>query len=39
MIRAVFLDIDGTLVSFTTHRIPQSTVDALTEFHNRGGKV
>lgn len=39
MIRAVFLDIDGTLVSFTTHRIPQSTVDALTEFHNGGGKV
>ena len=28
-IKALFFDIDGTLVSFKTHRIPQSTVDAL----------
>ena len=39
MIRAAFFDIDGTLVSFTTHLIPQSTVDALTEFHKRGGRM
>ena len=30
-IKALFFDIDGTLVSFQTHRIPQSTVDALEE--------
>jgi len=28
-IKALFFDIDGTLVSFNTHKIPQSTVDAL----------
>ncbi|MBM6992458.1 MAG: Cof-type HAD-IIB family hydrolase [Prevotella sp.] len=28
-IKALFFDIDGTLVSFKTHVIPQSTVDAL----------
>lgn len=28
-IKALFFDIDGTLVSFQTHRIPQSTVEAL----------
>lgn len=39
MIRAAFFDIDGTLVSFTTHRIPQSTVDTLTAFHRRGGRI
>ena len=27
MIKAIFFDIDGTLVSFNTHRIPQSAVD------------
>lgn len=39
MIKAAFFDIDGTLVSFTTHKIPQSTVDALNAFHDKGGKV
>lgn len=29
MIRAIFLDVDGTLVSFDTHRVPQSAIDAL----------
>ena len=28
-IKALFFDIDGTLVSFKTHQIPQSTVDAI----------
>lgn len=28
MIKALFFDIDGTLVSFRTHRIPKSTVQA-----------
>ena len=27
--KALFFDIDGTLVSFNTHEIPASTVDAL----------
>ena len=34
--KALFFDIDGTLVSFNTHSIPQSTVDALTEAKRRG---
>ena len=29
MIKALFFDIDGTLVSFHTHRIPRSTVESL----------
>lgn len=39
MIKALFFDIDGTLVSFNTHIIPQSTVDALREAKARGVKV
>ncbi len=38
-IKALFFDIDGTLVSFQTHRIPQSTVDALEQAKARGVKV
>lgn len=38
-IKALFFDIDGTLVSFKTHVIPQSTVDALTEAHRRGIRI
>ncbi len=33
---AIFSDIDGTLVSFKTHRVPESAVQALTEAHQRG---
>ena len=29
MVKAVFFDIDGTLVSFKTHEVPQSTIEAL----------
>lgn len=39
MIRAAFFDIDGTLVSFNTHKIPQSAVDAIKAFHDQGGRV
>lgn len=39
MIRAAFFDIDGTLVSFKTHKIPQSAVDAIKTFHDQGGRV
>lgn len=35
-IKALFFDIDGTLVSFETHKIPQSTVDVL-ELAKRNG--
>ena len=38
-IKALFFDVDGTLVSFHTHRIPQSTVDALEQAKARGVKV
>ncbi|MDD4515567.1 Cof-type HAD-IIB family hydrolase [Massilibacteroides sp.] len=39
MIKAIFFDIDGTLVSFNTHRIPQSTIDALALVRQKGIKV
>lgn len=39
MIKALFFDIDGTLVSFKTHRIPQSTVDILQQAHDKGVKI
>lgn len=39
MIKALFFDIDGTLVSFKTHKIPQSTVEAITMAKNMGIKV
>lgn len=32
-------DVDGTLVSFNTHRIPESTIQALQEAHDRGVKI
>lgn len=38
-IKALFFDIDGTLVSFQTHRIPKSTVDALEQAKLNGVKV
>lgn len=36
---ALFFDIDGTLVSFKTHQIPQSTIAALTQAKANGHKV
>jgi len=36
MIKALFFDIDGTLVSFKTHQIPLSTLQALEEAQRRG---
>ena len=32
MVKAIFFDIDGTLVSFKNHQIPKSTFDALYKF-------
>lgn len=39
MIKALFFDIDGTLVSFDTHRIPASTIDAIAEARANGVQV
>jgi hypothetical protein len=36
---ALFFDIDGTLVSFKTHEIPLSTIQALTQAKANGHKV
>ena len=37
--KSLFFDIDGTLVSIKTHRIPDSTVKALEEAKKQGHKV
>lgn len=37
--KALFFDVDGTLVSFNTHTIPQSTLDALRQAKARGIKI
>lgn len=39
MIKAIFFDIDGTLVSFKTHRMPDSTKQALAELKAKGIKL
>ena len=39
MIKALFFDVDGTLVSFNTHKVPESTIEALREAHKRGVKL
>ncbi len=39
MVRAVFFDIDGTLVSFKTHRMPESTRKALEALRGQGMKL
>lgn len=36
---ALFFDIDGTLVSFKTHQIPESTIQALTLAKEAGHKI
>lgn len=38
-IKAIFLDVDGTLISFITHRVPQSAVDAVCRAHDNGVKI
>lgn len=39
MIKAIFFDIDGTLVSFNTHQIPSSTLEAVHRVREMGVKV
>lgn len=38
-IEAVFFDIDGTLLSFKDHKVPQSTLKALEELRAKGIKI
>ena len=39
MVKAIFFDIDGTLVSFKNHQIPKSTFDALYKLKEKGIKL
>ena len=39
MIRLIFCDVDGTLVSFRTHTIPASTLEALHALRAKGIKL
>ncbi|MDL2213466.1 Cof-type HAD-IIB family hydrolase [Bacteroides sp. OttesenSCG-928-J23] len=39
MTKALFFDIDGTLVSFNTHAIPASTIEAIAKAKEKGIKV
>lgn len=39
MIRALFFDVDGTLVSFDSHRVSDSARRALAEAHARGVRI
>ena len=39
MIKALFFDIDGTLMSFNTHKVAQSTIDGLNIAKERGIKI
>ena len=39
MIKAIFLDIDGTMVSFETHRVPDNTKNVLREARKKGIKI
>lgn len=39
MIEALFIDVDGTLLSFRTHRVPESARAALCAAHARGVRI
>ena len=39
MIKAIFFDIDGTLLSFKTHCVSPSTVDAMAQLRKKGIKL
>lgn len=39
MIKAIFFDIDGTLITFDTHELPESALRALTRLRQKGVKV
>lgn len=39
MIKAVFLDVDGTILSFSTHKVPLTAQSSLVELYNKGFKI
>lgn len=39
MVKAIFLDVDGTLISFRTHQVPDSAIEALRLAHKRGVRL
>ena len=39
MIKALFFDIDGTLVSFNTHAIPPTTIEAIAVANAKGIRI
>lgn len=39
MIKALFFDIDGTLVSFNTHAIPPTTIEAIAAAKAKGIRI
>ena len=39
MIKAIFFDVDGTLVSFDTHKVPQEVKDIIKELRAQGVKI
>ena len=39
VVKALFLDVDGTLVSFRTHAVPPSAREALLRAHERGVRI
>ncbi|NMD37651.1 MAG: Cof-type HAD-IIB family hydrolase [Christensenellaceae bacterium] len=39
MVKAIFFDFDGTLLSFETHEIPPSTLQALEQLREKGIKI
>jgi len=39
MIKALFFDIDGTLVSFDTHAIPETTIEAIAAAKAKGIRI
>lgn len=39
MYKAVFFDIDGTLISFKTHKMPNSAIEALKKLREKGIKL
>ena len=36
MIKAAFFDIDGTLLSFVTHRVSAGTIEAMEQLNRKG---
>ena len=39
MIKAIFFDVDGTLVSLRTHAVPQSTQNALARLREKSAQL